>query len=639
MATDLILGTAGHIDHGKSSLVRALTGTDTDRLPEEKRRGITIELGFAQLVFDEFRLGIVDVPGHEKFVRQMLAGATGMDIAMFVVAANDSVQPQTREHLDVLRLLDLPAGVIALTKCDLAEDAWMTLVEEEIRELVSGTFLENAPIIRTSASTGEGLDDLRVALAVAAQRSAANRKVPSDREPFRMAVDRSFTIDGHGTVVTGSVASGRANLGDELTLQPQGAPVRVRGLHQHEAAVELVERGQRAAMNLAGIHHTDLLRGHELASPGHLVASRLLTVEVDVLRSAARPLKTRQRVRLHVGTAEILATVTLLDHRTSLAPGSHSFAQLTLREPAAVIWNQPFILRAESPVTTIGGGHVLVPGARRMRKPHAMAFDTLKQLQSKDESQRALAAAYFVGLSPWNAADLVRLAGISDPESVVEELLRQKRLVRLEVTPQRTQWIHPRILEEWHERIRKALALGHQEQPLKLVLERPVVMARFGYLNDDPLLAAILQNMHAAAKIRLTPKSIADASHQVHLTEAQQKLRTEIVERFREARFQPPTISEYQLQWPKQAKDVDRLIRLAAATDELVHVDQEMFIHAKTESELKRRLTQAMTDDGMTLKQIRELLDTTRKYAVPFCEHLDRVGFTVRKGDRRFLKN
>src|SRR5262245_54496041 len=269
MSLDLILGTAGHIDHGKTSLIRALTGVDTDRLPEEKRRGITIDLGFAALDLPPYRLGIVDVPGHERFVRNMLAGATGMDLAMLVVAADDSVNQQTREHLEILRLLDLKGGVIALTKCDLAEPSWLTLVEDEIRALVAGSPLAAAPIVRTSIVTGAGLEDLRAALLAAAQAAAPRIPTP-EASPFRMAIDRTFTLAGHGTVVTGSITSGRVRAGDELRIEPGGLNARVRGLHNHDRPADELHRGQRGAINLAGVHHSQIARGQDLGAPGAL---------------------------------------------------------------------------------------------------------------------------------------------------------------------------------------------------------------------------------------------------------------------------------------------------------------------------------------------------------------------------------
>ena len=434
MTTDLILGTAGHIDHGKTSLVRALTGVDTDRLPEEKRRGITIELGFAELDLGAYRLGIVDVPGHERFVRNMLAGATGMDLAMLVVAADDSVKPQTREHLEILRLLNLETGVIVITKADLADPDWIELVEDEVRALTAGTFLAGAPLVRTSATTGLGLDALRAALAAAAERAAQSQRMAMIHAPFRMAIDRSFTIAGHGTVVTGSVSSGRVRLGDELVIEPGAVNVRVRGLQHHDRPVDEVHRGQRAAINLAGVHHEAIGRGQELATPGHLVPSRLITAQLSLLGSASRPLKHRSRVRVHVGTAELLATVALLD-RTSLAPGDSAPAQLFLNDWAVTTWSQPFVVRSESPVATIGGGRVLDPNAERLRKPDETVLKLIADLQSPDAACRASAALYFAGLRDWQAGDLVRLAGIDNPDEVCERWSKRGTCGRLPSRP------------------------------------------------------------------------------------------------------------------------------------------------------------------------------------------------------------
>ncbi|HEY8505996.1 MAG TPA: selenocysteine-specific translation elongation factor, partial [Gemmataceae bacterium] len=325
MPRDLVLGTAGHIDHGKTALVRALTGIDCDRLPEEKERGITIDIGFAHLDAGGFHLGIVDVPGHERFVKNMLAGATGIDLALLVVDANESVMPQTREHLEILCLLGLRQGVIALTKCDLADEATREVAELEVRELVKGTFLEDAPLIRTSAQTGEGVEELKAAIAAACAKVAGRR----EDEPFRLAIDRAFVVQGHGTVVTGTVWSGRLRAGEEVEWLPSGQRVRVRALHHHNEPREEVHRGQRAAVNLAGVPHEQVRRGQEIATPGYLVPSRVLTVRVQASPEQRRPLKHRLPVRLHLGTAEVMATAALLDC-DAVEPGGWALAQLFL---------------------------------------------------------------------------------------------------------------------------------------------------------------------------------------------------------------------------------------------------------------------------------------------------------------------
>src|SRR5215468_2361627 len=301
MPRDLILGTAGHIDHGKTSLVKALTGIDCDRLPEEKARGITIEIGFSTLDLGDYRLGIVDVPGHERFIKNMLAGATGIDLAVLVIAADDSIMPQTREHLEILRLLGLRHGVVALTKCDLVDETTREVVELEIRELVKGSFLESAPIVRTSAHSGEGIPQLKAAIAAECQKVEQR----GEREWFRMAIDRAFIVQGHGTVVTGSVTAGSIRIGDEVEWLPQRERVRVRSLQNHDQTLDEVHRGMRAAINLAGVHHEDVVRGQEVATPGYLVPARVLTVRLHCLNDVKRPIKHRAAVRFHIGTAEI----------------------------------------------------------------------------------------------------------------------------------------------------------------------------------------------------------------------------------------------------------------------------------------------------------------------------------------------
>lgn len=633
---DLILGTAGHIDHGKTSLVKALTGVDTDRLPEEKRRGITIELGFAELVLGDLRLGIVDVPGHERFVRNMLAGATGIDLALLVVAADDSVKPQTREHLEILRLLQLQHGVIALTKCDVADADWIDLVEEEVRQLVAGTFLAEAPIVRTSAHTGQGLDQLRHHLAEAAQSAAhARRDVPG--APFRMAIDRSFTIAGHGTVVTGSVTRGSVHVGDELVVQPGDIRVRVRGLQNHDRAVPEVHRGQRAAINLAGIHHEAIGRGHELATPGHLLPSRLLTARLNLLDSVPRPLKHRSRVRLHIGTAELMASVALLD-RNELLPGQWAACQLYLSAPVVCTWGQAFVIRSESPVMTLGGGQVLDPTAARIRRSERPRLEAVQQLASADALQRAAAALYLAGLRDWKPEELARTAGIEDVHAVAEQLRASGQLRSLAISPTRRLLLSRRTLEEVFARFETALRKLHERFPLQLAIQPAQLLMGFKYLGSDAVLDALLDEMVRAGRIRRTKAGIALPGHGPQLSRHEQKLLDDIVARYRASGVEPPTVEEVQAGVGRNAASVPQLISLAVAQGELVLVAPGMYLHAEVERDVRARLTQALSgSEGMTLSQIRELLGTTRKYAVPLCEYLDHCGFTRRVGDLRVL--
>ena len=517
MTTNLILGTAGHIDHGKTSLIRALTGIDTDRLPEERKRGITIDLGFAELCVGPFRLGIVDVPGHERFVRNMLAGATGMDLALLVVAADDSVKPQTREHLDILRLLDLQAGVVAITKCDLADPSWVDLVEDEIRALVAGTFLAGAPLVRTSVPTRQGLDTLCTALEAAARKVVERDPRRSLSGPFRMAIDRAFTIEGHGTIVTGSVSSGRVRLGEELRIEPGGLKVRVRGLRTHHRMTDEVQRGQRAAINLAGVHHGQIGRGQELAAPDHLLPSRLITMRLHAVESATRPLRNRARVRVHLGTAELLATVILLD-TDQVAAGQSAIGQLFLREPAVCSWNQPFVIRAESPPLTVGGGQVLVPSSRRLRRGDAAALAALADLQSADACRCAAAALFFAGFDGWRPAELARTAGIHDAQAVCDALRENGTLRELALSPTRRLQFHQTVLEQLCQRIEKTLAKLHQRFPLRLSIDRQTVQRGFSYV-EEPIQNLALETLRERNRIQLSEKTVALADHGPQLSQ------------------------------------------------------------------------------------------------------------------------
>ncbi len=636
MAVDLILGTAGHIDHGKTALVKALTGVDTDRLAEEKRRGITIELGFAELTLGDCRLGIVDVPGHERFVRNMLAGATGIDLALLVVAADEAIKPQTEEHLEILRLLDLEGGVIALSKCDLAEPDWIELVEDEVRRRVAGTFLETAPIVRTSAATGEGLEELRRALAAAATAAGSARHQPAGG-PFRMAIDRAFTIAGHGTVVTGSVSSGAARVGDELVVEPGAVKVRVRGLENHGRAVGQVHRGQRAAINLAGMHHGEFDRGHELATPGHLVPSRRLSVRLNLLASAPRPLKSRAQVRLHVGTAELLARLVLLD-REALASGETTWAQLYLGEPAVTTWGQPFVLRSQSPVVTLGGGHVLDPDAPKLRRRQGAILDQLANLSHHDPAVRAAAAIFFAGYRRWRPEDLARTAGLQDPQPVVARLVERGTLVELAVSPSRTIRLHRRVLDNLAQRIERTLEKMHTQEPLKATLQRAKLVSRFGWLDDRPLVEAVLERMAAAGRIVLGQSTVGLAGRGPRLSKNERQLFDRIVALYRQAEFHPPTVPDVKAGIERNQHAVGPLIELAAAEGLLVRVSADYYLHAEVEQRLRRTLTQRLAGgEGLSVSQIRDLLDTTRKYAVPLCEYLDSIGLTRREGDLRVL--
>lgn len=659
MPRDLILGTAGHIDHGKTSLIKALTGIDCDRLPEEKARGITIDIGFAHLDLDDVRLGIVDVPGHERFVKNMLAGVTGIDLALLVVAADDSVMPQTREHLEILKLLGVRRGLVALTKADLVDETTREVVSLEIRELLTGSFLEDAPIIPTSAHTGLGIAELKMAL-VALARPTPPDPFPGGRGekvvlpsfqgegwglgsfPFRLPIDRAFVVQGHGTVVTGSVVSGVLAVGDELEWHKGDGTtelVRVRGLNNHGKPAEEVHRGQRAAVNIAGVAHEQVRRGQEIACPGYLVPTKVLTTQLFASAETRYPLKHRLPVRLHVGTAEVMATVSLLDC-DALNPGERGLAQLFLMEPVTAVWGQPFVLRDSSAEHSIGGGQVVQPTATKVRRRHIEAIEQIERLWSDKPEVRAIAVAWFANFAGFAPTDLVREAGFAPEmvDSLVAQLVSNGALVELTLASNRRLVMSAERVAELETRVLETLARLHAEHPLMTNHDRQGALARLDYVGDEQLLQAITDRLIRAKKLVGDTRRIARADFKPKLSANQRKLKDKIVEAHIVAGFAPPEPKEFVNQAGGNAAALKDIFEVACAEGLLVKVTDDIYLSAEAETEMRRRVTERLrAGPGATVAEIRDLLGTTRKFAVPVCEYLDRVGLTRREGDLRVL--
>lgn len=634
MMRHLILGTAGHIDHGKTSLVKALTGIDCDRLPEEKARGITIDIGFAHLDLGGFRLGIVDVPGHERFIRNMLAGATGMDLCCLVVAADDGVMPQTREHLEILQYLGLGHGVLVLTKVDLVDALTRDVVALEVRELVRGTFLENAPLVATSAQTGEGLADLKAALEAECRRYSASR----GHDWFRLAIDRVFVVQGHGTVVTGTVSSGQLQVGEEVEWLPSGQRVRVRGLQNHEETVSTVCRGMRAAINLAQVRHEEIRRGHELATPGVLRASRILTARFQVSPGMSRPVRHRTQARLHLGTAETMAQVALLD-ADELRPGRSGLVQLFVKEPVTAIWGQPYILRSPSAEQTWGGGQILQPVAGKIRRRHLEILERVERLGSESDAERVRQVAWFAGCAGVTVFDVMRGAGLSQPraQQLLDELAASSQIITLHIGGHRSISLAAELVADLEDRILKLLRHWHKTTPLVASLDRSKVQAQFAYLEDNDLVAAVVDRLISRGQIVGDARRIALADHKPRLSQAQRKLKDKIVNAYREAGFQPPAASSFVTQAGGLAAALNDLFDVCVAEGLLVHLGDDLYLHADHEAELRNRVQARLSSGiGLTIAEMRDLLGTSRKYAVPICEYLDRIGITRRVGDLRF---
>lgn len=651
MPRDLILGTAGHIDHGKTSLVKALTGIDCDRLPEEKARGITIDIGFATLELpspsgsedggEGYRLGIVDVPGHERFVKNMLAGATGIDLAVLVIAADDSIMPQTREHLEILKLLGIRHGVIALTKCDLVDETTLEVVELEIRELVQNSFLAEAPIIRTSATTGIGIPELKNAIVAACGLATGDDGVakPQAAAWFRLPIDRSFIVQGHGTVITGSVVAGSIKVGDEVEWLPRGDKVRVRGLQNHDKPVEEVHRGMRAAINLAGVHHEDVIRGQEIATPGYLQPSRVITVRLHCLADMKKPIKHRAPVRFHVGTSEIMGTVALLDCDT-IAPGQWGLAQAFLEEPATTTWGQPFVIRGPSATVTLGGGQVLQPVAKKIRRRHLEILERVERLWTGNAEERALTVAWFGGFSGFTQADLVRGANLAPQQAldVIGKLQREHKLVQIPIGAARQVLLHADIVKELDERILAVVGRMHEESPLMTSHDRQKMQSQLDYIGDDALVHAAVERLLKTKKLVGDLRRIARADFKPKLSANLRKLKDKVVEAYQQAQFQPPEPSSFAGLAGGNAANLKDLYDVCVAEGFLAHIVDTIYLHAEAEAAMRRRVSERLqSGQGATVAEIRDLLGTTRKYAVPLCEYLDRVGVTRREGDLRFL--
>ena len=631
IARELVFGTSGHIDHGKTALVRALTGVDTDRLPAEKQRGITIDLGFAALELGGRTLALVDVPGHERFIRNMLAGATGLDHALLVVAADDSVMPQTREHFEILRLLGLSGGAVALTKCDLADSTWLDLVEAEVRDLLRGSFLEGAAIVRTSASTGQGIDDLKRELA----RVAGESPPRTDLGAFRMAIDRVFTRPGLGAIVTGTVASGEVAVGDEVQWMPSGKSLRVRGLHRHDRAVEAVGPGSRAAVNLVGVHHSELQRGDTLATPGYLAASRVVGVRLRASDDAPRPLRHRGRYRLHLGTAEVAAALFLYEG-DRIEPGGSALAEIRTGEPLVAVSGQPFILREESPAATLGGGVVLAPTGPKLRRRDARAIARLNRRDDPDPTRRLAATIEAKGRPPESPLSAVRESNVplDQVPQAVADLTRSEEVIDLRLG-RRVVPLHREAVAAIEERIRRALGRLHDRAPRQSTVRRAHLLASFPDLDDAALVEAVVERLRERGEVVGDGPSIALREFAPKLSHSERKQKDAILAAIEAGGFSPPDASD--LAATGRAAVVRELLALLVGEGQIVEVAPGLHLHARAEAEMRAKVEAALDDgSGLTMAALRDALGTTRKYAVPIGEYLDRIGMTRRDGDVRF---
>lgn len=593
---------------------------------------MTIELGFAELTLGDSRFGIIDVPGHERFIRTMVAGATGIDIALLVVAADDSVMPQTMEHLEILHLLGVRHAVVALTKIDAVDAETSAMAAEDIRALLAGSPLSEVPVCPVSSVTGQGMEALKDALRAVAECIS----LPQEAKPFRLAIDRVFNIPGRGTVVTGSTLCGEAAVGDVLELQPAGLACRVRGLQSHGQPCDLVRRGQRAAINLAGIDREQVERGGELATPGFLNPSRMMEARVTLLASARHSMKSAATFRLNIGTRDLPVRVVLID-RAILNPGESAYAQLRSGDPLIGVYGQRFILRSEATGRTVGGGTVLIPDARRKKRDAGASAGILHALEAGDSSCRLEQVLRLAGFARPTDLELCAKAGVNLDEipALTNQLRAERRWIALLgserfATPAAVNDLTERLVA-WIERFHRA----HPEEPGR---KKDAVLGWLERVAGRNEARPILEELVRRKKLKTLGRFVCSPAFAPTLSAADEKLLHAVIEDIRRGAFQPPTSDALPSAAGVEKKRVDRLLTLAAALGELVLIEPDMYLHAEFEKRLRETVADRIRRHGpATVAEIRETLQSTRKYAVPFAEYLDKIGWTRRVGDRRVL--
>jgi selenocysteine-specific elongation factor len=633
----VLVGTAGHIDHGKSALVNALTGTDPDRLPEEKARGITIDLGFAHATWDDTTFSFVDVPGHEKFVRTMVAGAQGVDLVLFAVASDDSVMPQTKEHLDILKLLGLSSGVIARTKSDLVDEDTGALVEEEIRALVKGSFLANAPIVPVSTVTGEGLPALRRLLAEAAARIAREDR---SRRTARVFLDRAFTMKGFGPVVTGTLDGGRLAPDDLLTLFPEGLDVRVRRLEVHGEERDAAHAGERTSLNLAGVERATLRRGQALVARGGLEPSSVLTVEVTWLPSVAAPLEDGARLRVHLGTADVAGRVHRLGTNLEaplgriFAPGSAGFAQITLDLPLPARPGDRFVLRRPSPAETVGGGRVLDAGRPRLRRRSGSDVDrALSVLKRGDERDLADLFLLEAGPAGLTAARLALRLGVAASlgTSLLEALVSSGKALR--IAP--ALYAHAGAALSLAERAAAAFAERKKSGTASVSFGKSEFGERLARGLSPAAVDGWITVLAASKKLALDGDRVAPPGAKAADLEGDAaSFAAKISEGYRAAGFEPPRLLDLAATVGTKPAVVDGLVSHLVKSGTLVRLSPDLVVHRDVAAAAEKKLA-SVRGQTLGVAGFRDLLGLTRRTLIPLLEYFDSRKLTRRSGDVR----
>ena len=629
----VIIGTAGHVDHGKTLLVKALTGIDTDRLVEEKKRGITIELVFAHLDFDDgTQAGIVDVPGHEKFIKNMLAGAGGIDLAMLVVAADEGFMPQTVEHLGILSLLGIQDGLVVITKCDMADPEWVEMVKEDVRTHVEGTFLEGKPVFTVSAYTGQGIPELRQALKELVQKAAEKNM----RTPFRLPIDRVFSVDGFGTVVTGTLIEGSVSNGDMAEILPGGVQARVRNLQVHDRDVETAYAGQRVAINLAGVKKADLGRGDVIARPGSVRTSLMLDARLQNLKNSQRTILSGSQVHLYHGSAVRLCKVVLLD-RDALQPGESCYAQLRLTEEIAAKRGDRFVIRFYSPLETIGGGVVLDDLPRRHKRGDQAVLEALAIRESGSGDDQ------LVQLVAEHGHSLPTLEKLAAPQNLdreelgrsLEELTSAGKVLQ----PLPGRYLAASVFDAIWDSCRGLLEQYHRQNPLHAGMKVAELRQKLLKNTDQAVADAILAALAREGKIKAVADRYALADFAVHLTKRQSAIREKLLQTYRKAGLEVPGLDEVIASFPPAEQgDCRQVVESLVSGGGLVMLTPQLCLHSQVYAQVCDKTRDFMAEhQELTLAEFRDLLGTSRKYALAVLEYYDKNKILKKDGDVRRL--
>jgi selenocysteine-specific elongation factor len=621
-----IIGTAGHVDHGKTALIGRLTGVDTDRLREEKERGISIDLGFAPLLLpDGMVAGVVDVPGHERFIHNMLAGIGGIDLVLLVIDVNEGVMPQTREHLQILKLLQIPRGILVLTKCDLAESDWLDIVEEEIREAVTGTFLAEAPACRVSALTGAGIPELTATI-----QTILGELPPRDEDgPARLPIDRHFTVSGFGTVVTGTLLSGRIKVGDLVEVLPPGETVRVREIQVHGKKAEVARAGQRVAVNLAGFERSDLERGAVVATPGFFELTTRVDARLALLQEAPRPLKFRDPVHLHLGTARTTAKVVLLD-RDQLAPGESVLAQIQFDQPLVAHRQDRFIVRSYSPTTTIGGGRVIDPAPPRHRRFRPEVMLALAELES---GERAFLAQKLLELTCARSKELEAASGLGRERVAghLDALAAAGRIRRLG-----DQWVTETTAQHWERLLLDAVDGCHRDQPLLPGIAHATLKGVLPGKVAAKAFEELLGGLVARQMLEQRDELVACPGFVPQPSAEQQRLIDRIVNLYRSAGTQANNRNEMLGALAAPPDAVEGCLAYLFGRGDLVRLSAEMILHRDAYAAAVIALHEHFTTKPtLTLAEFRDRIGSARKQSQALLEHFDALKYTMRRGDER----